>query len=208
LLGPKIGVLFNRPVRQGSVNFVKLTQPGDYAKYCSTAVQVELREGDLLLWDSRTVHCAQGVDVSAGEAAAIIPPPPRGVDTATAATAGGDGDCGGGADIRLLARIVAYITMVPRAHVRSAKGCKKMRETFVAEGMTSGHNPLVTTLGHDPSVTAAGASTPGSSVGGGSGGGSGGGGGCGGGDVACATATIAAPRPGLPPVTDPKWELI
>jgi hypothetical protein len=119
-----------KDVRQGSVSYVKLTQPGDYAKYCSGAVQVEMEAGDLLLWDSRTIHCAQGVDIEAGRDAAMgFPGASEKVKT------------------RLLARLVAYMCMVPRNHQRRSRGCRDLRQEFVRRGMTSGHNPLVKNVG-------------------------------------------------------------
>lgn len=129
-----------KPVRQGTVSYVKVTLPSD-AEYCRGAVQVEMNAGDLVLWDSRTVHCAQGVDLGAGEAAAV---PAAVMPGATPADT-------------MLARLVAYICMVPRAQLRKVKGGREIREEYVKRGMTSGHNPLVTSLGHDPAVTAVGA---------------------------------------------------
>eukprot|EP00037_Helgoeca_nana_P011567 m.104069 g.104069 ORF g.104069 m.104069 type:complete len:376 (-) comp20911_c0_seq1:210-1337(-) len=151
-----------KPVRQGTVSYVKLTLPSDAARWCSGAVQVEMAPGDLLLWDSRTIHCAQGVDLTAGEAAAI--------PAAVAATASP-------ADT-MLARMVAYICMVPRSHLRRAKTSPEIRVEYVRRRMTSGHNPVVTSLGHDPRVTQVGQ----------------------GGEFKLASA--------VPPPTDPRWELV
>lgn len=108
-------------IRQSTVDFVKLTQPGDYAKYCSTAEQVELGPGDLLLWDSRVIHCAQGVDLSASETEIM-----------------GDGREG-----MPLARLAAYICMVPRSHMRRRKECAAARVAYVKRGLTSGHDPVL-----------------------------------------------------------------
>ena len=97
-------------VRQGSVNYVKLTQAGDYDKYCTGAVQVEMQPGDLLLWDSRTIHCAQGVDMNAGRDEAMgFPETPERTKA------------------RVLARLVSYLCMVPRSHLRRQRSAHAIK---------------------------------------------------------------------------------
>mmetsp|Transcript_34941 Transcript_34941/g.48629 ORF Transcript_34941/g.48629 Transcript_34941/m.48629 type:complete len:120 (+) Transcript_34941:1022-1381(+) len=84
------------------------------------------------MWDSRVIHCAQGIDYSAGESKALP-----------------------GRENEPLARLVAYITMIPREHMtkkRKHKGAKKLpskanimkaRRYYVEHRLTSGHNPLL-----------------------------------------------------------------
>ena len=107
----------SKDVRQSSVDYVTLGHAGDYEKYCSGAVQAVLRPGDLLVWDSRVIHCAQGCDWAAEDAMPGATEP--------------------------LARLVAYICMIPRAHLRQHAGSAKARREYVLSGRTSGHNPAV-----------------------------------------------------------------
>jgi ectoine hydroxylase-related dioxygenase (phytanoyl-CoA dioxygenase family) len=62
---------------------------------------VRARAGDLLLWDSRTVHCSAAPDAAAEDQAA--------------AAAGTTGGLAGGSAPAELLRLVAYVCMVPRA---------------------------------------------------------------------------------------------
>jgi len=122
-----------KSVRQNTVDYVKVTKSDDYDKYLSKAQQAVLKPGDFLMWDSRVIHCAQGIDYSAGVSKALP-----------------------GRESEPLARLVAYITMIPREHItkrRKHKGAKKVpskasimkaRRYYVENRLTSGHNPLLT----------------------------------------------------------------
>mmetsp|Transcript_5345 Transcript_5345/g.9582 ORF Transcript_5345/g.9582 Transcript_5345/m.9582 type:complete len:354 (-) Transcript_5345:115-1176(-) len=119
------GERYIKRVRQNTVDYVKVTRPEDYGKYLTRARQAVLKPGDLLMWDSRVIHCAQGIDYNAG-VSAVMP----------------------GRESEPLARLVSYITMVPRDHSSHRKVNKRKvkaaRRRYVENGLTSGHNPVLT----------------------------------------------------------------
>ena len=85
-------------------------------------VQVVCEPGDLLLWDSRLIHCNQSIDRQA---------------------AGAREELGG----RMLARLVAFVCMLPRARLDGLEQPQRdalasRRERFVREGHTGPHHPL------------------------------------------------------------------
>ena len=45
---------------RGRGGYCPVDLAGDHERYCQGAVCVELDRGDMLLWDSRTIHCNQG----------------------------------------------------------------------------------------------------------------------------------------------------
>ena len=105
-------------------SFVRMTGRGD-AEYCAAkAVQVApLGPGDLVVWDSRVVHCSNG---------AAKDLEPRHVLDAR----------GGAASTQpSLLRLVAYVAMMPRT--RATPSQIDQRKRAVARGTTAGHNPLV-----------------------------------------------------------------
>ena len=75
-----------------------------------------LEAGDLLLWDSRLVHCSQGVDTS-------VPPKMALPGRETAA----------------LGRLVAYVCMVPKIRVPEATA--QLRAQWAREGLSTHHHP-------------------------------------------------------------------
>eukprot|EP00735_Rhodelphis_limneticus_P008157 TRINITY_DN2096_c0_g1::TRINITY_DN2096_c0_g1_i1::g.21763::m.21763 TRINITY_DN2096_c0_g1::TRINITY_DN2096_c0_g1_i1::g.21763 ORF type:complete len:341 (+),score=13.93,PhyH/PF05721.8/3.6e+02,PhyH/PF05721.8/0.0011,DUF1479/PF07350.7/79,DUF1479/PF07350.7/0.23 TRINITY_DN2096_c0_g1_i1:83-1105(+) len=102
-----------------STAFVKFNHPGDDEKYCKTAIQPRLSSGDFLVWDSRTIHCGQGVDMCQPQSEVMA-----------------------GRENHILTRLVAYICMVPRAHITDVTTLQRRKEC-VLSGLTSGHNPVV-----------------------------------------------------------------
>ena len=114
-----------------SEGYVALDKPGDHARYCAAgmAVQVLLEPGDALLWDSRTVHCNQGLDRRAGPEAA------RAARVAAPA------------EPPMLCRLVAFVCMLPRSALEEAcardPGLRERRRRYVREGHTGPHHPLL-----------------------------------------------------------------
>lgn len=104
--------------------FVLLNKPGDYETFCAGAVQVTLDAGDFMLWDSRVIHCNQGVAPAAGTAV---------TGAATAAMPG--------RETHPLARLVAYISMAPRARLSEKQS--ETRRKMVELGQTGTHQPVV-----------------------------------------------------------------
>lgn len=95
----------------------------DLEKYAANTVQVKLGAGDFLVWDSRLVHANQGID------------PRLGVDVVMK-----------GRERSPLVRLVAYVAMVPTAHIarrRDAVEVFETRKAFINKGLTSGHNPFL-----------------------------------------------------------------
>ena len=96
----------------------------DVAYVKKGAVQVNLRPGDYLAWDSRVVHCNQGADdaVTSWEEALPGQPP------------------------RALTRLVAFVAMVPRLLAEPKKswtcGDHEKRANAVRSGSSSGYDPL------------------------------------------------------------------
>lgn len=88
----------------------------DYEKYCSTAVQVVLKPGDFLVWDSRTIHCSQGIAEGASASEVL---PSREDD--------------------ILARLVAYVCMIPRERLYKTK-MPRIRRMYVTK-VSSGSMP-------------------------------------------------------------------
>ena len=107
-----------------SEGFVALNKPGDRENFCAGAVQVSLQSGDLLLWDSRTVHCNQGLLRAAGPRAAMP-----------------------GRESELLSRLVAFVCMIPRLAVEAAAledpDLHARRRRYVIEGHTGPHHPAL-----------------------------------------------------------------
>ncbi len=104
--------------------FVRLTAPGD-AEYCAAkAVQLApLGAGDLVVWDSRVVHCSNGAAADlrpehVREARGLPPEAP----------------------LPSLLRLVAYIAMMPRS--RASARQREQRRDAVRRGTGSGHDPL------------------------------------------------------------------
>lgn len=98
-------------------NFVKLDKPGDH-EYWEGAVQVTMDAGDFFLWDSRIVHCNQGVDASR-PSSEVMP----------------------GREREALARLVAYICMVPRSRLDEVGQARRVE--MVKAGVTGTHQPVV-----------------------------------------------------------------
>ena len=53
--------MFNDEHRAAGGGYCALDLEGDHERYCEGAVALELGRGDMLLWDSRTIHCNQGL---------------------------------------------------------------------------------------------------------------------------------------------------
>uniref|UniRef100_A0A7S3Z9X9 Uncharacterized protein n=1 Tax=Lotharella globosa TaxID=91324 RepID=A0A7S3Z9X9_9EUKA len=108
-------------------HFVMLNRSGDFERYCKDAVQVVLDAGDLFLWDSRTIHCSQGINPLLCDPSEMTKAPEI--------------------DRKLLdpsnpfARLVTYICMVPRE--RLSEESKKARMRAVREGITGPHQPVL-----------------------------------------------------------------
>lgn len=107
-------------------------KPPEAKQYClQNAVQVMLDPGDFLAWDSRVVHCSSGID-----------PQGKFVDL----TAGADVDVADaatqvmtpGRESEVLARLAAYISMVPRV----GQNFDEKRRKAVEVGRGSGHDPF------------------------------------------------------------------
>jgi hypothetical protein len=106
-------------------DFVMLDQPGDVQNYCSGARQIVCEAGDLLLWDSRVIHCNQSIDQNNQPAEHTI------TDLACSD--------------RMLARLVAFVCMLPRAHLLEhpqREELSQRRRQFVMEGHTGPHHPI------------------------------------------------------------------
>lgn len=139
--------------RKGS--FVRLVSTRDN-EYCrAKAVMVMLGAGDLLLWDSRTVHCSSGVDPTSTAKEAMP-------EIVTSVDGGGCGEGGGQRQQQgqrqrgpssPLTRLVAYISMLPRESLgrNEAERAKvgASRRQAVLHGLGSGHDPRkVRSRGH------------------------------------------------------------
>lgn len=110
--------IFKDPAHQDErYSLVRLDQAGDVNKYCSKSVQMVLDPGDFMLWDSRVVHCSQGLDTSV-PASVSMP----------------------GREMAPFARLVAYICMIPRCHITDPTVLQKRRE-MVFRGTTGPHRP-------------------------------------------------------------------
>jgi hypothetical protein len=120
--------MFTTRERDRVKQLIMLNGPDDFEAYCSNAVQVNMRAGDFLLWDSRTVHCNQGPDTSTfrsaqqalGEARAAEP----------------------------IIRLVAYICMIPRSLYTASRepDDPEKRRTCVERGFTATHDPVVSRM--------------------------------------------------------------
>jgi len=108
--------------------FVRMIGRGD-AEYCkSRAVQALLQPGDFLAWDSRTVHCSSGIDP-----AAVVE------------------EVMGNRKSASLARLVAYIAMLPRRCLGQVpERVAASRKSAVMAGTGSGHDPLQIRRGWPP----------------------------------------------------------
>jgi len=107
--------------RQPCSDFVPLSNQDDYVRHCLNAEQVVLEEGDFLVWDSRVIHCSQGIDSSHPQADAMP-----------------------GRERETLARLVAYICMIPARNLCPFKKKQEdLRAEYVRAGATSGHNPCL-----------------------------------------------------------------
>ncbi|CAM9328188.1 unnamed protein product, partial [Heterosigma akashiwo] len=104
----------------GGSDFVNLSSDADFGSFCTAAVQAALGPGDFLAWDSRVIHCSQGVDLARGEAAALP-----------------------GREGAPLARLAAFVCMVPAETLgaEARRGSRGARREFFQLGLTSGHNP-------------------------------------------------------------------
>jgi hypothetical protein len=113
-------------------SFVRLVSTADVSYCQERAVMVLLGPGDLCLWDSRTVHCSSGVDPTAAVSVALP-----------------------GRERAPLARLVAYISMLPRAHLGATDAeCAKVaaaRRRAVLTGIGSGHDPRRMRVRSEPS---------------------------------------------------------
>eukprot|EP00054_Salpingoeca_dolichothecata_P037859 m.12085 g.12085 ORF g.12085 m.12085 type:complete len:326 (+) comp7955_c0_seq1:135-1112(+) len=87
-------------------------------KYCSKVCQSPCGPGDFVVWDSRTVHCSQGINLS-HPAKEILP----------------------GREKEPIIRLVSYICMIPRSHLDET--AVQRRKKYVMEGRTSTHDPKV-----------------------------------------------------------------
>jgi len=108
----------DRKVSSKNDGFMRLDLEDDFEKYCTGAVQVPLEAGDFLVWDSRTIHCNQGINRDAPSAEAVL----------------------GSRANQPLARLVAYICMLPRSRVDAETTA--IREQFVKDGYTGPHHPV------------------------------------------------------------------
>lgn len=106
----------------GGSDFVNLSSDADFGSFCTAAVQAALGPGDFLAWDSRVIHCSQGVDLARGEAAALP-----------------------GREGAPLARLAAFVCMVPAETLgaEARRGSRGARREFFQLGLTSGHNPYL-----------------------------------------------------------------
>mmetsp|Transcript_58136 Transcript_58136/g.189399 ORF Transcript_58136/g.189399 Transcript_58136/m.189399 type:complete len:191 (-) Transcript_58136:37-609(-) len=104
--------------RGGFVKLAERRSPG--RELVAAAVQAVLDPGDLLIWDSRVVHCNQG------------PCPERCKSPADTAALRGDRAAAP------LSRLVAYIAMVPAA--RLTPPLAVARRACVRDGRSSGHD--------------------------------------------------------------------
>mmetsp|Transcript_26695 Transcript_26695/g.61499 ORF Transcript_26695/g.61499 Transcript_26695/m.61499 type:complete len:364 (+) Transcript_26695:53-1144(+) len=103
------------PEREQSEDFVMLDREGDFERFCSPSCQVELEPGDVLLWDSRTVHCNQAIDPSAPRPAAASP----------------------------LLRLAAFVCMLPRSRLEAGgPALAAKRRDYVQGGHTGPHHPV------------------------------------------------------------------
>lgn len=104
--------------------FVRMSGAGD-AAYCrARAVQVApLGPGDLVVWDSRVVHCSNGAS--------------RSLSTGDVRRARGLGES---APLPSLLRLVCYVAMVPRSRAKPGHVDERRRAVF--RGATAGHDPL------------------------------------------------------------------
>lgn len=103
-------------------SFVRLFGAGVEAYCRDRAVQVLLGPGDVLIWDSRVVHCSSGADITANVRAALP-----------------------GREKEPLARLVAYIAMMPRERLAPTQAGRErlleQRRRAVLRGQGSGHDP-------------------------------------------------------------------
>lgn len=133
--------------------------PKDDPVLSTGAGLVLAKAGDLILWDSRTVHCnmpalrflTQTTPSSPPATASVIPPaPPSGTDPPTSADAGrekevegAEGGTSGGHTSSLeaseLIRLVGYICMVPRSWATSE--ILDLRLTLFTESTGTTHCP-------------------------------------------------------------------
>ena len=122
--------------------FVKMSAAGD-ADYCaSRAVQLApLGAGDLVVWDSRVVHCSNGAatDMQPRHARGRVWSSTPAEELPQVLAARGLPD---GAPQPSLLRLVAYVAMVPRAKA-SARQLEQRRDA-VRRGHSGGHDPLRT----------------------------------------------------------------
>ncbi|KAJ8603742.1 hypothetical protein CTAYLR_000270 [Chrysophaeum taylorii] len=110
----------NKPLDRGS--FVRM-QSADDLKYCDARARqvAPLDPGDVVVWDARVVHCSAGVSKN------LPPTHPLRVDRKN----------------RPLARLVAYIAMMPRDRLATKPRAAAERKAAVAKGASSGWNALV-----------------------------------------------------------------
>jgi len=103
-------------------SFVRMSQAKDL-DYCrARAVQAVLGPGDLIVWDSRVVHCSAGADSKATVQQAMP-----------------------GREAEPLLRLVAYMAMLPRnllaSTVAGHNRVKTDRHSAVMRGVGTGHDP-------------------------------------------------------------------
>jgi len=124
---PKIFQDSHRRDWKRRTHFVQLDKSGDFERYCKDAVQVVLGAGDMFLWDSRTIHCSQGVNTLLCDQSEL----------AKASEI----------DRKLFhpdnpfVRLVTYICMVPRKRINEES--KKARTKAVLMGTTYPHHPVI-----------------------------------------------------------------
>mmetsp|Transcript_12726 Transcript_12726/g.20373 ORF Transcript_12726/g.20373 Transcript_12726/m.20373 type:complete len:430 (-) Transcript_12726:314-1603(-) len=123
----------NRYHRKSTRAFVMLNKPGDYEAYCATNCQLRLDPGDFVIWDSRTVHCSQGMDR-------------RYLDADTLKENATDLDRKIFDSSEPLSRLVAYVCMVPKKRLCDHDKCSALRIQAVKEGLTLSHHPIVRKL--------------------------------------------------------------
>ncbi len=162
-------------------SFVRMhTSAADLAYCRERAVCVALEAGDLIVWDSRTVHCSSGVDTSVTTSippqrlpppAPPPPPPPSSSSSSSFSSSASGGKLSSSSSSSSsneftsaseeqrrqeqeqrkrgqqhpLARLVAYVAMLPRARLGRSDGerrkVEEARRRAVERGTSSGHDP-------------------------------------------------------------------
>jgi len=111
-------------------HFVMLNRPTDFDKYCKDAVQLRLDPGDFLVWDSRVIHCNQGMNESC-------------LDSHSLTKVASKADMSVFESNNLLSRLVAYICMAPKYKLENKPNVIKTRKMAVLKGLTGPHKVII-----------------------------------------------------------------